>query len=181
MDNETAKDTAPDQLCPCGSGKTYAECCRPFHDGESWPADPEQLVRARYSAYALGKWQYIVDTFSPRPGDPTPTARQLERQSEGVEWQELKILESGKCSEEEAAEAQAESYAVFYAFYIVDDELHRLGERSYFAVEDGKLFYVGGVPYVETPYRKASPKVGRNDPCPCGSGKKYKKCCGRNA
>lgn len=25
------------------------------------------------------------------------------------------------------------------------------------------------------------PKIGRNDPCPCGSGKKYKKCCGRNA
>ena len=25
------------------------------------------------------------------------------------------------------------------------------------------------------------PKIGRNDPCPCGSGKKYKKCCGKNA
>jgi preprotein translocase subunit SecA len=31
---------------------------------------------------------------------------------------------------------------------------------------------------VET-YRRAEPRVGRNDPCPCGSGKKYKKCCGR--
>jgi len=31
-----------------------------------------------------------------------------------------------------------------------------------------------------TPYRRTQPKVGRNDPCPCGSGKKYKKCCGRN-
>lgn len=28
------------------------------------------------------------------------------------------------------------------------------------------------------PIRRAAPKVGRNDPCPCGSGKKYKKCCG---
>ena len=28
--------------------------------------------------------------------------------------------------------------------------------------------------------RPAAPAVGRNDPCPCGSGKKYKKCCGRN-
>ena len=28
--------------------------------------------------------------------------------------------------------------------------------------------------------RRAEPKVGRNDPCPCGSGKKYKHCCGRN-
>ncbi len=31
----------------------------------------------------------------------------------------------------------------------------------------------------ETPYRRTQPKVGRNDPCPCGSGKKYKKCCGK--
>jgi preprotein translocase subunit SecA len=29
------------------------------------------------------------------------------------------------------------------------------------------------------PYRRTEPKVGRNEPCPCGSGKKYKKCCGR--
>ena len=29
--------------------------------------------------------------------------------------------------------------------------------------------------------RRETPKVGRNDPCPCGSGKKYKHCCGRNA
>ncbi|MBW6502633.1 MAG: SEC-C domain-containing protein, partial [Bacteroidales bacterium] len=26
---------------------------------------------------------------------------------------------------------------------------------------------------------RATPKIGRNDPCPCGSGKKYKKCCGK--
>ena len=30
-------------------------------------------------------------------------------------------------------------------------------------------------------YRRAEPKIGRNDPCPCGSGKKYKKCCGAPA
>ena len=29
------------------------------------------------------------------------------------------------------------------------------------------------------PIRRTSPKIGRNDPCPCGSGKKYKKCCGK--
>jgi len=29
------------------------------------------------------------------------------------------------------------------------------------------------------PVRRGGSKVGRNDPCPCGSGKKYKKCCGR--
>lgn len=32
-----------------------------------------------------------------------------------------------------------------------------------------------------TTYRRTTPKIGRNEPCPCGSGKKYKNCCGRNA
>ena len=31
------------------------------------------------------------------------------------------------------------------------------------------------------PYKRATPKIGRNDKCPCGSGKKYKNCCGRTA
>ena len=31
----------------------------------------------------------------------------------------------------------------------------------------------------QQPKRNVEPKVGRNDPCPCGSGKKYKKCCGQ--
>ena len=31
-----------------------------------------------------------------------------------------------------------------------------------------------------TPYKRVTPKVGRNDLCPCGSGKKYKNCCGKN-
>jgi preprotein translocase subunit SecA len=35
--------------------------------------------------------------------------------------------------------------------------------------------------YKQEPYRRTEPKVGRNDPCPCGSGKKYKKCCGKDA
>jgi hypothetical protein len=30
---------------------------------------------------------------------------------------------------------------------------------------------------VPAPYARTAPKIGRNDPCPCGSGKKYKKCC----
>ena len=35
-----------------------------------------------------------------------------------------------------------------------------------------------GEPAAETPEATQSTKVGRNDPCPCGSGKKYKRCCG---
>jgi preprotein translocase subunit SecA len=34
-------------------------------------------------------------------------------------------------------------------------------------------------PEIQVTYYREEPKVGRNEPCPCGSGKKYKKCCGR--
>ena len=34
---------------------------------------------------------------------------------------------------------------------------------------------------IDLPVRRSIPKVGRNEPCPCGSGKKYKNCCGRSA
>jgi len=34
---------------------------------------------------------------------------------------------------------------------------------------------------IDLPVRRSMPKVGRNEPCPCGSGKKYKNCCGRVA
>ena len=50
-------------------------------------------------------------------------------------------------------------------------------------VEEGEFPEEGEIPEREVkqqPYRREHPKIGRNDPCPCGSGKKYKNCCGRN-
>ncbi|RXM02456.1 hypothetical protein EO238_29585, partial [Citrobacter sp. AAK_AS5] len=44
-------------------------------------------------------------------------------------------------------------------------------------LEDGQGILPGKV---ET-FRREEPRIGRNDPCPCGSGKKYKKCCGRTS
>ncbi|MDO4839758.1 MAG: YchJ family metal-binding protein [Desulfovibrionaceae bacterium] len=167
-------------LCPCGSGKDYASCCQPYHDGKEWPQDAEQLVRARYSAYVLHKWQYLVDTHMAGPGDERLTAEELEERTNGVNWQGLNIVGSGICGEEEEDE-RGNPFVNFYAYYLMDDGLHQLGEHSFFAIKDEKLYYTGGVPLVPEPYRKAEPKVGRNDPCPCGSGKKYKKCCGKNA
>jgi hypothetical protein len=35
-----------------------------------------------------------------------------------------------------------------------------------------------GAPIIPVTFQRETPKVGPNDPCPCGSGKKYKKCCG---
>jgi preprotein translocase subunit SecA len=83
-----------------------------------------------------------------------------------------------------------------------DDGLPRLrsnaaaeGSMRYEHSESNPAFIAGGGPQppqvqqaegseagakVKT-YKRRTEKVGRNDPCPCGSGKKYKKCCGKNA
>lgn len=53
------------QACPCGAGKTYAECCQPLHSGAAAAAGPEQLLRARYSAYYGKVIDYVVDTTHP--------------------------------------------------------------------------------------------------------------------
>lgn len=49
--------------CPCSSGKSYADCCAPFHDRKVFAQEGEQLVRSRYSAFALGKIDYLYDTL----------------------------------------------------------------------------------------------------------------------
>lgn len=55
---------SPNDSCLCFSGKKYKKCCRPYHNGMNAPT-PEALVRARYSAYALGLDDFIMRTTHP--------------------------------------------------------------------------------------------------------------------
>jgi len=77
-----------DQPCPCGSGTTYGECCRPLHQGRRLAETAEELMRSRYSAYAMGDLGYVFRTWHPRtrPDDVTPTP--------GLRWVRLEILRS---------------------------------------------------------------------------------------
>lgn len=59
------------QDCPCGSGRRYAQCCRPLHLGQREAATAAELMRSRYSAFAVGDADYLLATWHPatRPGD----------------------------------------------------------------------------------------------------------------
>lgn len=48
--------------CPCHSEKSYETCCKPFHERKAFPSSPLELMRSRYSAYALHLPQYILET-----------------------------------------------------------------------------------------------------------------------
>ena len=49
--------------CPCSSGKSYADCCAPYHERRVHAQEGEALVRSRYAAFALGKVDYLYDTL----------------------------------------------------------------------------------------------------------------------
>ena len=57
---------ATSQPCPCGvSGKTYGECCRPFHLKAIQPLTPTQVLQSRYSAFCYRNIGYIIQTTHP--------------------------------------------------------------------------------------------------------------------
>ncbi|WP_375183140.1 YchJ family protein [Marinobacter sp.] len=146
-------DTRP---CPCGSGKAYNECCQPFHLGKPAPS-PEALMRSRYSAFVLGLPDYLRDTWheSARPADLSLDS--------SPEWTALNILSSGENDDTGTVH--------FRAVYRLGQGWGFLEEESRFAWEDGRWFYLRG----DT--REGQLKPGRNEPCPCGSGRKFKACC----
>ena len=165
-----------DRICPCGSEKSFAECCLPRHTGERPAETAEALLRSRYAAFATGNVDYIVESVHPEVREDL-NRENLETWSKDSTWEGLEIVEShlGGVDDDEGLVEFVASY--------VDAEGDRIEhhERSIFKKEDGSWFFLDGQPVSQEPFRREGPKVGRNSPCPCGSGKKFKKCHGRAA
>ncbi len=81
---------------------------------------------------------------------------------------------------EKGGVADEEGVVEFIASYTMDKLKDQHRERAKFKKKDGVWLYEDG-DIVPTTIVRSGPKVGRNDPCPCGSGKKYKHCCGKSA
>lgn len=161
------------ELCPCGSGLAYSACCEPIIKGKTPAASAEALMRARYSAYVKHEIQFIADSCYRREGENDIDMDETRRWSEESTWLGLKIhgtKQGGPTDEEGIVE-----FSATYTRNGMKDE-HR--EVAGFKKFDGKWLYVEGN-LAATTIVRATPKVGRNEPCPCGSGKKYKHCCGK--
>jgi len=143
--------------CPCGSGLDYAQCCRPLHRGEP-ASSPEALMRSRYSAFVRDDADYVRASWHP---DTRPSELTLEG---GDQWLWLETVDAKQ--DGDAGQVH------FRATHRDGDGFAVLEERSRFVRENGHWFYLDGE-HTVTPF-----KPGRNDPCPCGSGRKFKKCCG---
>ena len=161
--------------CYCGSGKNYEECCEPIIKGKKAAVTAEELMRARYSAFAAHEIDFIMDTVVPdQTGNMTRDA--VERWSKKTDWKKLEITGT------EAGGKNDETGSVdFKAFSMLDGVMQCHHEHAMFKKINGKWFFEDGTQIMPEQVRRETPKVGRNDPCPCGSGKKYKKCCGKDA
>lgn len=84
--------------CACSSGKAYAACCAPLHDGVREPEQGEELVRSRYSAFALGRVDYLMRTLhEDHPDRGKPPAQielALKTASSSFKYMGLVIIES---------------------------------------------------------------------------------------
>jgi SEC-C motif-containing protein len=167
------EEIAKKDLCPCGSGKAYSDCCQPIIERRVDAPTAEALMRARYSAYAKHEISFIIDTCVRTQSDRDIDEKSTRDWSEQSRWLGLKII-----STEKGGPDDKDGVVEFTASYERGGlkDLHK--EKAEFKKIDGKWLYEDGSVAPVTIVRSA-PKVGRNDPCPCGSGKKYKHCCGR--
>ena len=158
--------------CPCNSGLSYDACCEPLIRGTVKAPGPEALMRARYSAFAHEEMPYLLETLHPgqRNDYDEAGATKWARESD---WTGLEILKvTGDPATENTGSVE------FRACYRRNNEKLEHHELAEFRKTNGIWYFYDGKMVAPGQFQRETPKVGRNDPCPCGSGKKFKKCCG---
>ena len=134
-------------------------------------------MRARYSAYVGKNIDFIMNTTLPASRSDSDL-NAMKAWAEQAEWEGLEVV---SCSKGSAADTEGE--VEFIARYRLQGIPQQHHERAFFVKEGGAWFFKDGDVLASGPTEKPMPivnenKTGRNDPCPCGSGKKFKKCCG---
>ena len=121
--------------CPCGSGLTYNQCCRVYHDGKAAPT-AQALMRSRYSAYVLGNGAYLHRSWH---SSTRPSKKSL-MQFSPTTWLGLEIV----CTQQ-GLETDTQGVVEFIARYqtpAAGEEI--LHETSQFLREAGRWYYVKG-------------------------------------
>ena len=146
-------------VCPCNSTLRFSDCCEPYIIGTTLAETPEKLMRSRYSAYSLANIDYIQKTMCKKAAlhfDPV-SAKDW---ASSIGWLGLTVIEAP------VSKGQVGT-VTFFARFLEGNIKKHIYEKSEFEKINGQWFYVDGVTL----------KINRNEDCPCGSGKKYKRCC----
>lgn len=160
------------EICPCNSEKPYQECCEPIIKGQRPAETAEELMRSRYTAFVKSEVEYILNTIHPdkRESHDEKTIRNWSQKSD---WLNFEIVGTEKGGTEDS-----DGTVEFVAHFRQKGSRERHHEVAEFKKVDGTWYFYDGNAPTPKQFVRAEPKIGRNSPCPCGSGKKYKKCCG---
>lgn len=136
-------------------------------------------MRSRYCAYVIGDSAYLLRTWDAQQRPP-----RLDLTTDQTQWLGLRIVDSRA-----GGEADTDGEVEFIAEFRQGGRRGQLHERSRFRRAGQAWLYVDGrlspSPSADagtagsSQPARSQPSVGRNDPCPCGSGQKWKRCCGR--
>lgn len=168
----TGGHTSP---CPCGSGLALGDCCGRWIDGPLRLGAPDALglMRSRYTAYVVKNIDY-VDQTQVATNEVFDKAEAL-KWAESSEWLGLDIKKTQKGEPND--NTGTVEFVAHYKDKASGTELNH-HETSLFQKQNGEWKFKEGQIHGAQPMKRLEPKLGRNDPCSCGSGKKYKKCCG---
>lgn len=175
--------------CYCCSSLPYSACCEPFLTHRERPGTPEQLMRSRFSAYAVRNFEYVLATYSHEKRIGL-TIAQLTDSAGKAKWFALQVANSTYAqptsSEGRSFPSSSRSEDVsdrsnipmqgtveFTAYFFEDGSLFQLHETSNFVKENDRWYYHDGILHDDC----GKLKYPRNLPCLCNSGKKFKQCC----
>ncbi len=202
------------QACFCGSTLLFTQCCQPLITQHKHAQTPEQLMRSRFSAYAAKAYQYIFDTYA-KQSQSSLSLKDIQDSAEGSHWFALIIYKNEEIYKNEKVDTNEKSALVstegtiqfveFSAFYITDDSVYEMREKSRFVLEESdaqtkndvstknsskQWRYVDGEIIkhcqLNLPLGNQQQKITRNQLCPCNhypsawtdkKAKKYKQCC----
>ena len=122
-----------DEPCPCGSGYPMAACCAPYLADLAPAPSAEKLMRSRYTAYTLGRTDYLRETWHPETR-PTLLSVDGPRKWLGLE---VKSVVAGNAGDSVGT-------VEFVARFKENGRAHRMHEVSQFRFVDGRWYYLGG-------------------------------------
>ena len=129
--------------CACGSGRRYPDCCRPFHRYEREAPDAESLIRARFSAFALGNAGFLRKTLHPEHEDSKLSEEEatsdVRKAARMLRYRSVRVLEVG------LPDATGAVAAVFLARIFQSGKERSFVERSLFLHDGTGLRYRSGI------------------------------------
>lgn len=125
--------------CPCGSSKKYKKCCQLFHKGKR-PLTALELMKSRYSAYAVSNYKYIIDTTHKENSEYTNNTKNWEESildfCKNCDFKSLDIVDF--------VNGETESFVTFKVTILCYESDNSFSEKSRFLKENGRWLYHSG-------------------------------------